>query len=193
MPHHPLRVLPSVSPPLCQRIPCTLPSYHLLSSTASHPPTASLFLHLILCLVPSLTSQVSNPSYSFPHQTFQRLLTQWKMTSSGLSYPPFPANTYLYFSHYNHYWCVQPAASIPSGGCHDFLLFSSLLCNPYPLMPSLPEEHLFCFSMPPLRDRCLLCVWKSTWHAVGINRQVTVDLTSRLQQGRHRAATGRLP
>lgn len=160
----------------------------------SQPPTASLFFHRILCLVPSLTSQVSNPSYSFTHQTFQRLQTQWKRTSSGLSHPPFPANTYLHFSHYNHYWCFQPAASIPFRGCRDFLLlFFSLLCKPYPLMPSLPKEHLFCFSMLPLWDRCLLCVWKSTWHAVGINRQVTVDLTSRLQQGWHKAATGRLP
>jgi len=61
----------------------------------SQPPTASLFFHQILRLAPSLTSQVSNPSSSFPHQTFQRLVTQWKMASSGLSYPHFPANTYL--------------------------------------------------------------------------------------------------
>lgn len=42
----------------------------------SQPPTASLFCHQILCLVSSLTSQVSKSFYSFPHQTFQRLLIQ---------------------------------------------------------------------------------------------------------------------
>lgn len=109
----------------------------------SQPPTASLFFHQILCSVSSLTSQVSNSSHSLPHQTFQRLLIQWKMTSSGL----FPCKYFSLFSHCNHYCCFQPAASIPSGGCHDFLLslFSPLLCTTYLLKPSLPKEHLVLF------------------------------------------------
>lgn len=50
----------------------------------SQPPTASLFCHHILRSVSSLTSQVSNSSNSFPHQTLRRPLIQWKMTSPSL-------------------------------------------------------------------------------------------------------------
>jgi len=62
--------------------------------------------------------------------------------------------------------CLCPLRGLP---WFPPLLVSPL--QPLSLMPSLPKECLFCFSTLPLRDRCLLCVWKSIRHAVGMNRQ----------------------
>lgn len=187
-PTAPLRVLPSVSPSLhvsehhVHFLPITCLPLQPASHSQSVLPTnlaLSAFSHFtgfksFLFLPPSDISK-----------------TQWKITSSGLSHPLFQANTYLYFSHYDHTDAFNLLPLSPRGAAT--ISSSSCLCNPYPLMPSLPKEHFLCFSMLSPWDRCLLCVWKSTCHAVGINRQVTKDLSSRLQQGWHRAATGRLP
>lgn len=127
-------------PILIQQIPCTLPSSHLLSSTASLPQPVCSAIKSCAQSLPSLHRFQSplNPS-PIRHFKDSKFNERWQALASS------PVNAL--FSHCNHYHCFQPAASIPSGGCRDFLLFlflfSPLLCSVCPLKPFLPREHLF--------------------------------------------------
>lgn len=73
-----------VSPHRCMSANTMYTSFLSPAFLCSQPPTVSLFSQQISRLVPSLTSQVSNPSYSFPHQTFQRLSERLQALASPI-------------------------------------------------------------------------------------------------------------